>query len=313
MHQINYTIIIPHHNIPTLLERCLCSIPHREDVQVVVVDDKSDEKYLEKLKYIEGSFPWVTFIHSKEGKGAGYARNIGLQCAKGDYVLFADADDFFTYCIGNVFDDYKNCACDVVFFNANSIDTDTYSTTFRCLHLNEMISNYCKQPKKALFELKFAFGEPWCKMVKRELIEQNKIRFSETVIHNDTRFSYLVGFYCQDVKVDNRAVYCVTDRAGSVSKRISLDRLMTRATIFTEANLFFKEHSIHRFDERGMRPLLGFLIKGDFANARQCFRIMHKQGMSSFSIGLYCLLFPFYFLRKRKIWFKKYLLKIINS
>lgn len=313
MQQINYTIIIPHHNIPTLLERCLRSIPHREDVQVIVVDDKSDEKYLRELQCVERAFPWVTFIHSKEGKGAGFARNIGLQYAKGDFVFFADADDFFTYCIGNVFDDYKNCTCDAVFFNANSIDTDTYATTFRCLHLNDMINNYSKCPQKAVFELKFAFGEPWCKMVRRELIEQNKIRFSETIIHNDTRYSYLVGFYSREVKVDNRAIYCVTDRVGSVSKRISLDRLMTRTAIFTEANLFFKKHGIRRFDEHGIRPLLGFLIKGDFANIHQCFHIMRKQEMSSFSIVLYCLFYPFCFWKKRKLWLKKYLLKIINN
>ena len=38
---INYSIIIPHKNIPNLLQRCLDSIPNREDVQIIVVDDNS--------------------------------------------------------------------------------------------------------------------------------------------------------------------------------------------------------------------------------------------------------------------------------
>lgn len=37
-----YSIIIPHYNIPELLQRCLDSIPERDDVQVIVVDDNSD-------------------------------------------------------------------------------------------------------------------------------------------------------------------------------------------------------------------------------------------------------------------------------
>lgn len=306
-----FSIIIPHHNIPHLLKRCLSSIPQREDTQVIVVDDKSNENYLPALQLLEKEFNWITFIYTKEGKGAGYARNIGLSHAKGYYILFADADDFFNYCIDSVFDNYKNKDADIIFFNANSLDTDTYMPTYRCLHLNEMIKVYRKHPDKAIFELKYAFGEPWCKMVKRKLIEKNDISFSETIIHNDTRFSYLIGFYGKDIYVDKRAIYCVTDRIGSVSKRISLDRLLTRTAIFAEANQFFKKHHINRFDERGLRPLLNFIMKGKFTYANQCIRIMQENGMTTFSILLHSLLFPIYLLSKGQLVFKRILLKLI--
>ena len=39
---INYSIVIPHKNTPDLLQYCLDSIPVRDDVQVIVVDDNSD-------------------------------------------------------------------------------------------------------------------------------------------------------------------------------------------------------------------------------------------------------------------------------
>ncbi len=39
--EIVYSIIIPHKNIPLLLQRCLDSIPQREDIQIIVVDDNS--------------------------------------------------------------------------------------------------------------------------------------------------------------------------------------------------------------------------------------------------------------------------------
>ena len=37
-----YSIIIPHKDIPDLLQRCLDSIPVRDDVEVIVVDDNSN-------------------------------------------------------------------------------------------------------------------------------------------------------------------------------------------------------------------------------------------------------------------------------
>ena len=42
--EINYSIIIPHKNSTVLLERCLRSIPCRKDVQVIVVDDNSENQ-----------------------------------------------------------------------------------------------------------------------------------------------------------------------------------------------------------------------------------------------------------------------------
>ena len=306
-----YSVIIPHHDIPHLLRRCLQTIPYREDVQVIVVDDRSNSCFIPVLKQIESDFPWVLFIYLQDGKGAGHARNVGLVKVEGKYVFFADADDFFMPCLNQVFDDYVECERDIVFFNANSVDTDIYTTTYRCLHLNEMIRKADRNLAKSIFELKYAFGEPWCKMVKHELIEENNIRFSETIIHNDTRYSYLVGFYSKNIHVDKRAIYCVTDRVGSVSKRISLDRLLTRTAVFAEANQFFKKHHVNRFDERGLRPLLNFVLKGEFVHAKQCIRIMQENGMTTFSILLHCLLFPVYLFSKSKSAFKRILLKFI--
>ena len=38
----NYTVIIPHKNCPDLLQRALDSIPEKDDIQVIIVDDNSD-------------------------------------------------------------------------------------------------------------------------------------------------------------------------------------------------------------------------------------------------------------------------------
>lgn len=306
-----YSVIIPHHDIPHLLRRCLQTIPCREDVQVIVVDDKSGSRFMPALKQVEDDFPWVTFIYLQEGKGAGHARNVGLEKAVGEYVLFADADDFFMPCLGQVFDDYAECEQDIVFFNANSLDTDTYLAAYRCLHLNGMMKKYGKKPDQAVFEMRYAFGEPWCKMVRREVIEKNNIRFSETIIHNDTRYSYLVGYYGQSFHVDKRAIYCVTDRAGSVSKRVSVERLFVRTAVFAEANKFFRDHGIKRFDSRGLRPLLGFALKIDIPHLKECIRIMESNGMTALAIFIRCLLFPFSQIANSGILFKRLISKFI--
>lgn len=56
---IKYSIIIPHYNAPHLLERCLKSIPVREDIQVIVVDDCSPAVNSYIRDYPELSRPYL--------------------------------------------------------------------------------------------------------------------------------------------------------------------------------------------------------------------------------------------------------------
>ena len=78
----NYSIIIPHKDIPELLQRCLNSIPQREDIEVIIIDDGS--KAVPVLTREDAEL-----VALLENGGAGHARNIGLQHAKGKWVHFS--------------------------------------------------------------------------------------------------------------------------------------------------------------------------------------------------------------------------------
>lgn len=309
---MNFTLIIPHFNIPSLLERCLKSIPIRPDLQVVVVDDASSAEVVDQLKFMECNFPNVDFIYSMRGRGGGAARNIGLDAAKGKYVFFADADDFFTPCLNQILDDVLKIGKDFFCFNAISVDTDLYTFTYRCWHLNRLIKMYKTNPSKAEFELRYAFGEPWCKVIRRSVIESNQIRFDETRIHNDTRFSYLVGHYAETIEIDQRAIYCVTDRIGSVSKVLTPERLIARAKVFADANKFFRDNDVRRFDERAIRPLVKFLAKADLKNFCNCKRVLEESGMGFFTILVKLVMYPLYAFHKALISASQYKMRLLG-
>ena len=116
-----YSIIIPHKGIPDLLMRCLRSIPVSEDIQVIVVDDNSvgADTYLER--YSELSRPYLEFVRTTKGGGAGYARNVGLEHAKGKWLLFADADDFFVEDMHDIISSYVDSEADVIFFKNKAV------------------------------------------------------------------------------------------------------------------------------------------------------------------------------------------------
>ena len=178
--EYTYTIIIPHKNIPLLLQRCLDSVPLRNDVQIIVVDDGSSSNVVDFTNFPGTDRENVEIIFTKDGKGAGYARNCGLLQAKGKWLLIADADDFFNYCVDSVLNEYKDKEFDIAYFKGNSLDTNSYLPSNRVAHLNNYIDLYCSGKDKYADKLRYLFGEPWCKIIKRELIVVNNIKYDET-------------------------------------------------------------------------------------------------------------------------------------
>lgn len=282
--QYEYSIIIPHYNIPTLLRRCLDSIPLRDDVQVIVVDDHSKEENIQVLEELENDYPSVLFVYMKMNGGGGKARNIGLSHASGRFVLFADADDFFNDCLNDILDDYKNSDFDIVFFKGNSVDTDSFEPANRADHLNRYVDDYLSGTDPEGLHLRYKFGEPWARMVKLSVINENNISFDETLIHNDTAYSYKVGYYGKIMMADPRPIYCITVRKGSVSRASSIDRILTRVEIFGNAWLFFKEHKINVKQNRHFEELLIQISHRHFPVFRDCYCKLRSIGISHSAI-----------------------------
>jgi glycosyltransferase involved in cell wall biosynthesis len=239
---VNYSIIIPHRNIPELLERLIKSIPRRDDLEIIVVDDHSDEEAVKQLRLMERKN--LTLVLNDECHGAGHARNSALPLAKGKWVLFADSDDFFNSGFDEFLSEYADSDVDIVYFNANSVDTDTYEPSNRVDHLHDFISEYQKDSERGNLVMRYLFTEPWCKMVKRNLIEHNDVRFEETIIRNDVRYSYLVGFYAKDIIVDDRQLYCVTTRRNSVSRGVGRQASLDELKVFAGWKHFLMIHKI---------------------------------------------------------------------
>ena len=97
------SVIIPVYNQKDLVYRCLDNIPKRNDIEIIVINDGSEDKTLERLmKYKEFIYPELKIITYNENKGVSYARNMGIDESSGEYLLMVDSDD---YLYGNKFDE----------------------------------------------------------------------------------------------------------------------------------------------------------------------------------------------------------------
>ena len=211
-----YTIVIPHYNNVDDLRRCLDSIPDRDDVQVIVVDDNSDP-----VKVDFDHFPGigrknteVLFLKGENGKGPGYARNVGIDHAQGRWVVFCDSDDYLLPDVGVAMDEYADHEADVVFFKCEKQDEEGVKSDYLA------VNNLVDSSKKAgvVDDIAYGFPCPWGKFVKKDFLLQNGIRFQQITGGDDILFSVKIAVALKHYALSDTRLYCVVDRPGSLTR-----------------------------------------------------------------------------------------------
>ena len=96
---MDFSIIVPAFNAEEYIEACLNSIfrnAHRDiQFEVLVIDDCSTDSTFELLTNFQKSNGNLIVLRTQENSGPGGARNVGVQSASGDWILFLDSDDCY--------------------------------------------------------------------------------------------------------------------------------------------------------------------------------------------------------------------------
>ena len=307
MENINYTFIIPHKNIPDLLQRCLNSIPRRDDIQIIVVDDNSNPDKVDFEHFPGVGEPCVELYFTKEGKGAGYARNVGLRHAKGKWLLFADADDFYVENLLHILDRYLYRLEDIIYFFSESVYSDTGLVANRHIRFNTLLEKYMLNRDVAENRLRYGFIVPWSKMIRGEFIEKNDIKFEEVVYSNDVLFSVKSGYFAQEISVGNECIYCVTVSHGSLTNRYTKESLLCRYKVILGVNAFLR--SINKNEQQCsiMYFVIFSLQYGIFAFVK--FVALGIKSGANFTIGYKTWLHSFFKLIRKLFVNRKYVIK----
>lgn len=214
-----YTFIIPHHNSPELLNRCLDSIPQREDIQIIVVDDNSAEN---KRPCIKRNDVEVIYIDAEHTKGAGRARNYGLKAAKGKWLLFSDADDMYDRSLLSKIDNVLNDAIDILYFDFyNNYDIKTSVEEYTLYH--QYIADYIKAPTLfSINRLKYGVNAAWNKVFNATFVRNSGVQFEEIPAGNDIYFVHTCGSKTNRVVcIPDKLYYYIKNPQGITFTRLS--------------------------------------------------------------------------------------------
>lgn len=114
------SVMVCNYNMGWSIERALNSIPKRNDIQVVIVDDGStDDSDTIIRNYIQNNSTFsYKYIKNNQNYGLGIARIIAQSFIEGEYFTVLDADDWFlTNEFNGILNNYLNNNYDIVYFD----------------------------------------------------------------------------------------------------------------------------------------------------------------------------------------------------
>jgi glycosyltransferase involved in cell wall biosynthesis len=95
---VKVSVIVPVYNPGIYIEDCIASLLRQslppDEYEVLFVDDGSTDGTPARLDELAAADPRVTVVHQENSGWSGKPRNVGIDAAEGEYVMFVDNDDY---------------------------------------------------------------------------------------------------------------------------------------------------------------------------------------------------------------------------
>ena len=239
------SIIVPVYNAEKTIDRCVSSILNQsyKDFELLLMNDGSTDRSGSLCDAYEERDSRVHVLH-KENTGVSDTRNQGIAMARGEYLQFADSDDWLAPdAVAGFVRAATEHQCDMVIADfyrvigervAQKGDIEKDGVMDR----TEYAVNMMQRPAD------FYYGVLWNKFYKRSIIEKHQIRMDSSVSWcEDFMFNMEYVRHARTIYAMKVPVYYYVKTKGSlVSQGISVKKtIQMKRTVFTHYNNFYKD------------------------------------------------------------------------
>ena len=186
------SIVIPVYNAEEYLEEALHSVSMQtyKNVEIICVDDGSSDNSLTILQRMQNTDSRFVIL-SLEHQGAGTARNLGMDKAKGEYILFFDADDILRKkSVQTLVETARKNDTDIVLFEYKKFAEGKRVHTAHSARVLKVPMNRVISPVDVADRLYQAdHGMSWNKLYNTEFLRRTGVRFQDLKNTEDEYFS----------------------------------------------------------------------------------------------------------------------------
>lgn len=279
-----FTVIIPVYNVAAYLSKCINSVLKQEfkQYEVILIDDGSTDESGKMCDEFAKQDKRIVAIHQKN-KGLSAARNIGIENAKGEYILFLDSDDYWhdSRALNIIYSRLSVSNADILSFNYMKFCDDVFERPYfrqdNDMPLDELEKNSLEYQVNN--ELWIACA--WNKVIKRELFYQGKLYFNFGITSEDIDWCLRLALYAEKFDFIANVIVCYRQRKTSISKSITVQKTdMLIDNIEDCLALLETEKRIQKVDN--LKPYIGYQYGtaiysvSSIVDKKECNRLMGR-------------------------------------
>lgn len=227
-----FSIIVPIYNVQEYLRECVDSLLEQtcEDIEIILVDDGSPDSCPRICDEYAAQDRRVVVIHKNNG-GLSSARNVGIEVANGEYLLFVDSDDFWDdkdalSKIKRKINTWSDA--DVVAYKSKDFSciTGKCVETYSDYNLQLIEESNNNEVLKYMFETGVFPGAAWLVAVRRKYVCDNCFRFIEGIKAEDIDWLLNIFLHAKKIRAMNLPFYVYRKyRSGSITKTADVKSL----------------------------------------------------------------------------------------
>lgn len=222
------TVIIPCYNSAKTIMRCLGSIPDKEDVYIIVIDDCSKDSSVAVVKkFMAKSRRNISLYINESNIGPGRTRNYGISRVTTEYLSFLDSDDELSSDFYDTIRPLMDGSIDLIVYDAMHIFP--LKKTYMHMFYSDKISAGIITSTDALVYIK---GCTCGKVYKTRIIYENEISFGFISRNEDLIFTKTATSHCDSVFYLAKPLYLYNDNESSLMNNKSLLSINNALTAF---------------------------------------------------------------------------------
>lgn len=220
---MRFSIVVTAYNVEKYIAECIESLKRQtfSDFQCIVVNDASTDNTAAVISESIGLDSRFEAVALPENSGPSVGRNMGIDCAQGEFILFLDGDDFYVAdALERMNREIKANDLDMLYFAAESFyaSRKLRRTHYENQEVRASVPGVHSGVEMYIrMEQTKAFRPSSCLYtVRRNVIEENDLRYREGILHEDLLFQMLLIPYPQRVAFLNEPLYQRRMREGSI-------------------------------------------------------------------------------------------------
>lgn len=221
MSEIKVSVIVPVYNVAAYIEECLNSLLAQtlQDFELILVDDHgTDESISTATQFIASCKKEETWhiIATPHNAGAAAARNEGIRRAKGEYILFVDADDWIEPHM--IEDLYNQAVCYDADISSGAAVLDYENGKHTYLYNPKVGSGQVTESQRK-YLLQHYVSNFTTMLLRRSWLQENGIQFPISFSGEDSSFMGQCYLVCRRIVQTNEIYYHYRIHSNSVSHK----------------------------------------------------------------------------------------------